>query len=142
MLPLTEELTIEPKTYETETWITYLNTYLPLLHGKAIENIKRTQERQKKFYDKNSTVKYDYKPGDLILRRNLEKQPFPKERWSGPYKIIARNNPEGTSYKVQKLHDASGYITTANVRHMRPYFAQDKNNTDRNACTSPKEGMM
>lgn len=122
ILPLAEELEIDPKTYETESWITYLNTHIPIIHGVALENIKKAQDRQRKFYDKGSTVKYDYKPGDLIMRKNLVKTGFPKERWLGPYKIISRNNTEGTSYKITDIQDTSGYMTTANVRHMRPYF--------------------
>lgn len=100
VLPINEALIIEPKTYETETWINYLNAHLPLLQGQAIENIKKAQERQRKFYDKNSTVKHDYKVGDLVLRKNLVKTGFPKERWSGPWLIKARNSPDGTSWKI------------------------------------------
>ncbi|CEP11526.1 hypothetical protein [Parasitella parasitica] len=110
------------KTYETETWVNYLNKYIPLLHGKVLKNIKTAQGYQKTFYDKGKRVKYDYNIGDLILRKNLEKTTFPKELWSGPYIIISKNNQEGTSYKIIKRGDPHQHVTTANVRHMRPYF--------------------
>jgi hypothetical protein len=109
---------VESKTYETETWISYLNEHLPLLQGKALDNIKLAQARQKKFYDKNSTVKNDYKIGDLILRKNLSKTGFPKQRWTGPWKIIAKNNSDGTSYKIANPQDNTGHNTTVNVRHI------------------------
>ncbi|KAG1268979.1 hypothetical protein G6F57_013298 [Rhizopus arrhizus] len=109
------------KTYETETWVNYLNKYIPLLHGKVLQNIKTAQGHQKTFYDKGKRVKYDYKIGDLILRKNLEKTSFPKELWIGPYIILSKNNSEGTSYKIVKRGASHEYVTTANVRHMRPY---------------------
>ena len=32
-----------------------------------------------------------------------------------------KNNAEGTSWKITKIDDPRAHITTANVRHMRPY---------------------
>ncbi|KAG1459842.1 hypothetical protein G6F56_006072 [Rhizopus delemar] len=125
VLPLLEELVIDPKTYKTEMWVTYLNNHIPLVHDKALENIKKAQKRQRKFYGKGSMVKYDYKNSDLIMRKNQLKTSFPEERWLGPYKIISKNNSEGTSYKITNIKDKFGYITTANVRHMRPYYASE-----------------
>ncbi|KAG1046854.1 hypothetical protein G6F43_010677 [Rhizopus delemar] len=126
ILPLNNELRINPKTYETEPWVNYLNKYIPILHGKAITNIKRAQEAQKKFYDKGTTIKRDYKVGDLIARKNLEKSSFPKERWTGPWVITKTNNTDGTSWKIIKKGDPYQYETTANIRHMRPWFPQDQ----------------
>lgn len=121
-LSLIQDLEIKnPKTFTSEEWLVYLNSKIPLLDGKAIENIKRNQGYQKKFYDKHSKIKYDYKPGDLIARKNLEKQSFPKEKWSGPWVVVERNNKEGTSFKITKQNDTTGYITTANVRYKRPW---------------------
>ncbi|OBZ80980.1 hypothetical protein A0J61_10970 [Choanephora cucurbitarum] len=120
---LNEEGLVIPefKTYETETWVTYLNRYIPLLHGNVLQNFKTAQKHQKTFYDKGRRTKYDYNVGDKILRRNLEKTTFPKELWSGPYVIVDKNNAEGTSWKITKIDDPRAHITTANVRHMRPY---------------------
>ncbi|KAI7889035.1 uncharacterized protein EV154DRAFT_388911, partial [Mucor mucedo] len=54
-LPLLPSLDIQdPKTYDTETWMSFLNEKIPLIHHKALENIKKAQEYQKKFYDKKS----------------------------------------------------------------------------------------
>lgn len=112
----------EYKTYENETWVNYLNKYIPLLHGKAIQNMKKSQGYQKTFCDKGKRIKYDYKDGDLILRKNLIKGTFPKELWHGPFIIVGKNNQEGNSWKVIKQDDLHHHVTTANVRHMRPYF--------------------
>ncbi|KAG1050277.1 hypothetical protein G6F43_007436 [Rhizopus delemar] len=130
VLPNEEGLIIpELKNYETVNWVNYLYRYIPLLHGKALKNIKASQGYQKTFYDKGRRVKYDHKVGVLVLRKNLEKTPFPKELWSGPYNIISKNNEEGTSWKIIKQGDSRFYITTANVRHMRPYY-QDQNSSN------------
>ncbi|KAI8057512.1 hypothetical protein BDF21DRAFT_311724, partial [Thamnidium elegans] len=54
-LPLLPDLVIKnPKTYDTESWLKYLNARIPLIHGKALENIKKAQEHQKKFYGKKA----------------------------------------------------------------------------------------
>lgn len=55
---------------------------------------------------------------------------FPKDRWLGPFKVIKRNNPEGTSYVLQKLENDNNLtedpttLTTGNVRNMRPYYSR------------------
>lgn len=126
VIPLDKELIVEPKTYETETWVAYLNKYLPILHDKTIKNIKRAQGYQKKFYDKGVRIKYDYKVGDLIARQSLEKLTFPKERWSGPWLIIEKNDADGRSWKIIKQDDPYKHVTTANMRHMRPWFSQEE----------------
>ncbi|KAI7852913.1 hypothetical protein BDC45DRAFT_511796 [Circinella umbellata] len=120
-IPLSTELCPAAKTYQTESWMHYLNAHIPIIHGQAIENIKKAQDRQKRYYDKTKNTKYDYKPGDLILRRNMEKGSFPKERWVGPYVIINKNNKEGTSFKIKKQEGNNNFFTTANIKHMRPY---------------------
>jgi hypothetical protein len=123
VLPNKDGLIIqEYKTYETETWVNYLNRYIPLLHKKVLKNMKTAKEYQKTFYNKGRRTKYEYKDGDLILRKNLEKSSFPKELWIGPYVIVGKNNKEGTSWKIIKQDDPRLHVTTANVRHMRPYY--------------------
>ncbi|KAI8139646.1 hypothetical protein BJV82DRAFT_543917, partial [Fennellomyces sp. T-0311] len=51
-VPLPNELCPESKTYETEPWMHYLNTHIPILHGQAIKNIREAQAHQKRHYDK------------------------------------------------------------------------------------------
>ena len=103
----------------------YLKNHLPLIHGKVLSNIEKAQVRQKRTYDKKKTVKYDYKAGDLVLRRNLAKQGFPKTRWDGPYVVVDKTNMEGTAFRIRKPEDSPINTTTANIKHMRPYHSED-----------------
>lgn len=126
-IPLATEIKdLQPKTYESEQWLTYLNTHLPALHSDAINKIKKAQEYQKKFYDKAGPVVYKYKVGDLVKRRNLEKLSFPKKRWSGPWIMVKPNNHEETSWLIQR-QGTTGPMdrTTCNVRHLRPWNSRD-----------------
>ncbi|KAI9480455.1 MAG: hypothetical protein EXX96DRAFT_464875, partial [Benjaminiella poitrasii] len=51
-IPLSQDIrNIQPRTYESEQWLAYLNEHLPALHSDAIENIKKAQSKQKKYYD-------------------------------------------------------------------------------------------
>ncbi|KAI7846750.1 hypothetical protein BDC45DRAFT_452999, partial [Circinella umbellata] len=52
ILPSTAELNLPAiKNHNTESWITYLNHYLPILHHQVKLNIQKSQARQKKYYD-------------------------------------------------------------------------------------------
>lgn len=115
---------LKPKIYESERWLIYLNQHLPALHADALSKIGKAQAKQEKFYDPAGTVKYVYQVGDLVKRRNLEKLTFPKQRWSGPWIILAKNNEDGTSWVIQK-QGTSGAMgrTTANVKHLRPWVS-------------------
>ncbi|KAG1031847.1 hypothetical protein G6F57_011679 [Rhizopus arrhizus] len=121
LLPYTEDKLL----YETEPWAVYLKNHIPLVHGKALENIKKAQLRQKRAYNKGSKVKYDYKAGDLVARKVLIKTGFPKERWSGPWVIIKASNPEATAFHIHVKGDPNNK-STANAKFMRPWFAQDE----------------
>lgn len=126
-IPVCQDLKrIEPKTYESEKWLIYLNQHLPALHSDALLKLGKAQERQKRFYDPVGAVKYTYKVGDLVKRRNLEKLTFPKKRWSGPWIVLAMNNEDGTSWVIQRK-DAVGPMgrTTANIKHMRPWISKE-----------------
>ncbi|KAG0774893.1 hypothetical protein G6F62_012113 [Rhizopus arrhizus] len=106
--------------YETESWAVYLKNHIPLVHGKALENIKKAQLRQKRAYNKGSKVKYDYKAGDLVARKVLIKTGFPKERRSGPWVIIKASNPEEMAFHIHAKDDLNNK-PTANAKFMRPW---------------------
>ncbi|OBZ80738.1 hypothetical protein A0J61_11213, partial [Choanephora cucurbitarum] len=127
-----------PAQYETEPWAAYLKNHLPLIHGKPIANIEKAQVKQKRSYNKGKRTKHDYKAGDLIARRNLLKTGFPKEPWTGPWRILERNNEDGSSFKIVKLDDKHQHTTTANIKHMRPWNEENQ----RNHLISFKRGMM
>lgn len=136
-LPLLPSLT-EFTAITTKEWVAYLNNHLPIIHGTAINNIKKAQIKQKRAYNKGTGVKYDYQVDDLVARKNLVKSGFPKQRWLGPYKILGPNNKEGTSFKLLKFGDPVHYATTANARHLRPWFKQ----VDRQEVLQVEGGMM
>ncbi|KAI9310418.1 hypothetical protein BX666DRAFT_1813497, partial [Dichotomocladium elegans] len=52
VLPLMAALQVaNSKTHTTETWVAYLNHYLPVLHDSIRSNIQKAQDRQKRYYD-------------------------------------------------------------------------------------------
>ncbi|SAL97625.1 hypothetical protein [Absidia glauca] len=118
-LPLVDGLEMDPKTHESETWKAYLDHHLPMIHGKAIINIQKAQDRQKWYYDKTKAAKYHYKIGDLVARKNLDKMAFPKERWTGPWIIVRQTNSDGSAFLIRHPDKASR-TTTTNIRHFRP----------------------
>jgi transposase InsO family protein len=136
-LPLVpDDPTIPRRTYETEEWAAYLNNHLPLVHGQAMKNIEKAQTRQKRAYNKGKRVKYDYKIGDLIKRKNLAKSGFPKERWDGPWVITERISAEGNTFRISKDVNGKTTTSTANCKHMLPYYPE----AERSRLL--KEGMM
>lgn len=136
-LPLLPSLT-ESTAIITEEWVAYLNNHLPIIHGTAINNIKKAQIKQKRAYSKGTGVKYDYQVDDLVTRKNLVKSGSPKQCWLGPYKILGHNNKEGTSFKLLKIGDPAHYTTTDNARHLCPWFKQD----NRQDILQVEGGMM
>jgi len=102
-----------------------------------VKNVETLGQLVHPLYNKGKQVTYDYKIGDLVARKNLEKSGFPKERWSGPWIVVAFNSKEGTSFKIVRQSDPNKYITTANAKHMRLWFTQE----DREQLVSkPLEG--
>ncbi|KAI7890757.1 uncharacterized protein EV154DRAFT_481886 [Mucor mucedo] len=63
---------LEPKTFESERWLLYLNQHLPDLHADALSKASEVQTRQKSFYDPSGKVKYVYHVRYLMKRRKLE----------------------------------------------------------------------
>ena len=50
-IPTIPDIELEQrKPYETEQWAAYLNNHLPLLHGRVLKNIEKSQVRQKRTY--------------------------------------------------------------------------------------------
>lgn len=76
---------VNPKTYAAQQWNEFLNEEIPVIHSKALENIKKAQEQQRnKQYDKKTRSLSRSKVGQLVLRKNHKMMSFPKERWTGP----------------------------------------------------------
>ena len=89
--------------------------------AKARENLKKSAERQKKLYDRNTFMRY-FKVGDwvwVLYPPNLQLK-FGKG-WNGPFLIIKKLGD--VNYIVQKHPD--GRKTTLHVDHIKAYKHDD-----------------
>lgn len=111
----------------TEEWRTFLNEKIPIIHGKAIENIiQQAQWYHQKQYNKHSNsnpVKFN-KDDEQVLLRNKGLLGYPKERWTGPWTIMEATNPQGTAYKISKASNPNT-TSTANVYDLKPFIRRD-----------------
>ncbi|CEP10273.1 hypothetical protein, partial, partial [Parasitella parasitica] len=122
VLPLLPSVEIDdPKTYASKQWGEFLNEEIPIIHAKALENIKKAQEQQIKQYNKKAKSLIKFKVGDLVLRKNHKMMSFPKERWTGPWKVLSVNNKAGTAYKIYKVEDSKA-TSTVNVVDLRLFI--------------------
>ncbi|CAO0794917.1 unnamed protein product [Mucor circinelloides] len=96
---------MNPKTYATQQWNEFLNQEISIIHAKALENIKHTQEQQRSQYNKKTLKLVKFKIGNLVLRKNHKMMAFPKKRWTGPWRILEVTNQEDTAYKIAKVED-------------------------------------
>ncbi|CEP07116.1 hypothetical protein, partial, partial [Parasitella parasitica] len=122
-LPLLASIEVkQDANYNTRQWVDFLNQEIPIIHAKAIDNIKKAQQYQKTQYDKKARGITTYKTGDLVLRRNHSKVlTFPKERWLGPWQVVQATNKEGTAYRIIKPGDVKS-LSKANVLHNLGYY--------------------
>lgn len=122
MIPISRSLEVPVKTYEASQCLTYLNRHFPLLQQQSLNNLQHAQQRQKALYDRNIKTPIQYQPGDQVKRRVMDKQTFPKQRWTGPWTIISASNLERTAYHIKRLnHKNATQTTTCNVKHLRPW---------------------
>ncbi|KAG2224453.1 hypothetical protein INT45_010519 [Circinella minor] len=90
ILPTTAPLVLpSTKTHTTETWISYLNHYLPILHQQVYSNIQKAQERQKKYYDRGRHEGKMFQVGESVLKiKPKETWRFPNPKFTGPWTIL------------------------------------------------------
>ncbi|KAG0890827.1 hypothetical protein G6F57_013039 [Rhizopus arrhizus] len=87
-----------------------------------IENIKKAQEQQVQQYNKKIRELVKFKVGDLVLRKNHSKMmSFPKERWTGPWKVLEVTNRTGTAYRISRVQDPKA-TSTVNVVDLRLFY--------------------
>ncbi|KAI9895583.1 hypothetical protein PsorP6_018397 [Peronosclerospora sorghi] len=91
---------------------------------QARENLKKAQERQKKYYDKKRMANMEFKEGDLVLLSTLptddEYQQKFITRWIGPYNIIKKKSDNVVQLGLpphMKLH------STSNIDNLKRYSA-------------------
>ena len=99
-LPLLPSIEVgNPKTYATQQWSNFLNKEIPIIHAKALENIKKAQEQQVQQYNKKIRELVKFKVGDLVLRQAEGGKLDPS--WEGPYKVV--KEIKHGAYKIQDL---------------------------------------
>ena len=93
--------------------------------GKATENIRKSQEKQKEGYDRKIKKETTLKIGDKVLLKDAakEKQWSGKlsPKWKGPYYIH-----EVIGKGVYKLRTMDGKVmkTARNIKHLKEYYDQ------------------
>ncbi|KAI9329304.1 hypothetical protein BD770DRAFT_334093 [Pilaira anomala] len=124
-LPTLQELHItQYKTHTSESWITYLNHYLPLLHKEVHSSIQKSQEQQKKYYNKNRKAKEVFAEGDVVWKVKMKDTwKFAEAKFSGPWKVVKVLNEDKSAYKLEDLsvdkrkrNHKEKRFTTANIR--------------------------
>ncbi|KAG0758386.1 hypothetical protein G6F17_010803 [Rhizopus arrhizus] len=122
-LPLLPSIEVgNPKTYATQQWSNFLNKEIPIIHARALENIMKAQEQQVQQYNKKTRELVKFKVGDLVLRKNHSKMmSFPKERWTGPWKVLEVTNRTGTAYRISRVQDPKA-TSTVNVVDLRLFY--------------------
>ncbi|CEP10900.1 hypothetical protein [Parasitella parasitica] len=136
-LPLLPSIIPEnPEASGVQEWSDFLNERIPIIHSKALMNIKHAQEQQEKQYNKRARGIITLKVGDLVMRKNHAKMgSFPKERWTGPWKILEVKNKEGAAYKLAR-QATPNRTTTANVADLRIFYERE------NDVVPPKQSQF
>ena len=105
--------------YELRADLTYpeyiknLSHRLKLSRDKALENIQRSKQQSKQYYDRHSRPAR-YKAGDLVyLKNHLRLRKALSAIWKGPYKII-------------QVHPNNTLTLLINRRHVRHHFDEVK----------------
>ncbi|CEP10850.1 hypothetical protein, partial, partial [Parasitella parasitica] len=97
----------------------------PQQQQHALMNIKHAQEQQEKQYNKRTREIVTFKVGDLVMRKNHAKiGSFPKERWTGPWKILEVKNKEGSAYKLAR-QATPNRTTMANIAVLRIFYERE-----------------
>src|SRR5436190_23941915 len=93
--------------------------------SQALENIKKSQEQQKRRYDRRIKEETKFEIGMKVLLKDAakEKQWSGKlsQKWKGPYYI--HEIVGGGAYKLRTL-EGKVLKTSRNVKHLKKYFDQ------------------
>ncbi|XP_062527581.1 uncharacterized protein LOC134199889 [Bombyx mori] len=88
-------------------YVKMLNHRLKLTRDKALENIQKSKENSKTYYDRRSRPS-TYKIGDMVyLKNHLRLRKALSPLWKGPYKVV----------KIHGNHTLSLLINRRHVRH-------------------------
>jgi transposase InsO family protein len=107
---------------DINTYVKDLKSKLESIHREARENLKTSQNRQKRDYDLRS-VHNTYGVGDVVYKTNsataIGKSPKLKSPWKGPYVITEIKSPVLYRIKDRKKEEV--------IHHDRIKLCQDRN---------------
>ena len=107
---------------DINTYVKDLKSKLESIHREARENLKTSQNRQKRDYDLRS-VHNTYGVGDVVYKTNsataIGKSPKLKSPWKGPYVITEVKSPVLYRIKDRKKEEV--------IHHDRIKLCQDRN---------------
>lgn len=124
-LPTLQEFQLtSPKTYSSESWITYLNHYIPLIHQEMHVNIQKSQQQQQHYFNRNRKTKESFAEGDRVLKIKMKDNwKFAEPKFSGPWKIVKITNEDKSAFILEdvsedkrKRNHKIKRTTTANIR--------------------------
>ena len=84
---------------------------------RAKQALIKSQERQKKYYDRNTTVKI-YKPGDKVLLKVMKGRSKFQNRYEGPFVVVKRYGK--VNYAIKLNNKMSHYVVHANRIKLLP----------------------
>ncbi|CAK1595080.1 unnamed protein product [Parnassius mnemosyne] len=97
--------------YERSSGITY-SDYIKMLQHKikytremAVENILKSKESSKAYYDSHTRTPPQYKSGDYVyLKNHLRQEKALSPVWKGPFKIIRVHNNHTATLLINRRH--------------------------------------
>ena len=115
-----EEHVVEVENYREQLMITLRSARL-----MAAECIRQAQKRYKHYYDQKA-IQREYKVGDWVLVRFPQEEKGKQRKlshpWHGPYRVIARQDPDLTVVKVYYPQEGQIQIHQERVCFCPPAF--------------------
>lgn len=110
---------------ENETVVSFDNSRMEL-RAEARRNIEKIQKENKRTYDRKRKKPLNYREGDLVAIKRMQKGPHLKlaHKYFGPYEIIKvlRNH----RYLLRKVGESKGPIRTSSADdYMKSWIRDD-----------------
>ena len=138
----TSENVLPSSSDEIDDIIARLRAVKEASFSRASENIKASQERQKKQYRKRKGLrKTQLQEGDLVLRMNMRRKTRKgaklEDTWLGPYEIVSISAYGSCKLKSQKTgKELKGKVNVSQLKH---YYAQKKQQSESTSCADNEE---
>jgi len=98
--PLPSNLTKKPEpVYNFDDYCSYVRAKMQNIHKKAQENLSRSKNNSKFYYDKDTTTQKIH-IGDKVLLHNATKKHKLSPIWMGPYEVTKINSEVNSTIKI------------------------------------------